>query len=201
MIQLIRFGCTIWAVGLVGSLILAPARAEQQPHEYAEIKPLMATLTDFRLKTVLGDREVSLKEFIRGRRLVLVSFIAPWCDNSMYDAPLVAKLYEKYADRGFDVLTVSNYAPAEDLLKFVERFNFVHTVVLDTTDKDETHRLHSRHYQFRQSLNDSRKWGTPLNVFIVDGRLDKLYVAAGELIESNATPFIETHLAPATAAK
>lgn len=193
MIRQIGFGLIAWTLGMVA--VLSPyGRTEEQPHEYAEIKPVKATLDTFRLKTLVGDREISLKEFIKGRPLVLISFIAPWCDNSVYDAPMTAKLYEKYADRGFEVLTVSNYAPAEELLKYVERFNFMHTVVIDTTVKDDTTRLNSRHYQFRKSLNDARKWGTPLNVFVVDGRLDNLYVATGELIEANATQFIETHM-------
>ncbi|MBI1748649.1 MAG: TlpA family protein disulfide reductase [Acidobacteria bacterium] len=187
-------------LGVAVQLFLPSLRADQS-HEYAEIKPVKVRIENFTLKTVMGDRTVSLKEFVKGHRLVLISFMAPWCDNSIYDAPTINKLYEKYSDKGLEILTVSNYAPAEELMSFVEQFNFVHTVVLDTRVKDENCRLNSRHYQFRKNLGDNRKWGTPLNVFVIDGQLDSPHVALGELIEANAIAFIESFLSRPSKAK
>jgi peroxiredoxin len=165
-----------------------------QDHEYTEIKATTLAIDDARFKLVDGSGEISLKEFIKGKKLVLIYYFAPWCDNSNYEAPFLAKLYDKYASTGLDILGVSNYAPVDEIRSYVEKYGITYTVVFDTTKKDDDSRMASQHYKLRQSAGDTRKWGTPFSLFIVAGRTDKVYVAAGELIADKAEKFIEEML-------
>jgi thiol-disulfide isomerase/thioredoxin len=45
-------------------------------------------------------------------------YFAPWCGNWKFEAPVVAKLYEKYKDQGFQVIGVSEYGPRADVKAF-----------------------------------------------------------------------------------
>lgn len=164
-------------------------------HEYAEIKKAELEVQDFNLKTV-GAKDVHLTQFVSGKKLVLLWYFAPWCENSRYDTGFVLKLYEKYKDKGFDVLGISNYASLDELKKYLAQHNIKFTVVYETTEKNDNNRLSSQHFKFRDSLGDKRNWGTPFSVFILNGQLDTVYVAAGELIPEKAEQFVAETLRP-----
>ena len=66
------------------------------------------------------------------------------------------------------------------------------------------------HYNYRKQLGDTRKWGSPFNIFLEpinlkkDGNVltKKSFVAVGELIEPEAEKFIRQKLGlPAEEAK
>ncbi len=48
----------------------------------------------------------------------MVVYFAPWCGNWRFEAPVAAKLYEKYKAQGFEVIGVSEYASREDVKAF-----------------------------------------------------------------------------------
>jgi len=70
-------------------------------------------------------------------------------------------------------------------------------------DRDKT-----AHYGYRQSSRDTRKWGSPYNVFLdtanctksVEVVAEKAWFVNGELIEADVDKFISEHLKPTTAA-
>lgn len=83
---------------------------------------------DFSLPT-LQDQKVSLGEF-KGK-VVLINFWASWCTPCQEELPELQKLYQKYHDRGFELIGINidkNQANAE---KFVKRFGLTFPVALD----------------------------------------------------------------------
>ncbi len=131
-------------------------------HEYAEIKKVEFGLQDKNLKSLKDDEKIDLSELIGDKKVVLIWYFAPWCENSKYDTPLLIKLYEKYASQGFDIVAISNYAPVEEVSKYVKDHNLKFRVFYETTEKKDDSRLAASHFKYRNVLGDSRKWGTPL---------------------------------------
>lgn len=61
-------------------------------------------LKDFELSTIDG-RKVKLSD-LKGK-IVMVNFWAMWCKPCIAEMPLFAKAYEKYKERGFEILAIS----------------------------------------------------------------------------------------------
>ncbi len=62
------------------------------------------TAPDFTLPSADG-KAYSLSQF-KGK-VVLLELFAPWCPHCQGDAPLFNEVYEKYKDKGVQVLAVS----------------------------------------------------------------------------------------------
>ncbi len=169
------------------------ATPEEPERERAPIKPSAVALEDFEHKTMDG-RLIRLSEFVRGKPLVLVSFVTAWCKNCNWEQPFVRQLYERYHSGGLDVLLVSHYAHPYDVTKFLERHKPPFPLVVATTITDDATRMGTLHYRFRSANGDVRKWGTPFNVFVKNGDLARPYVATGELIEDDALRFVQQHV-------
>ena len=173
------------------------ATPEEPERERALIRPSAVPLEDFSHRTMDG-RLIRLSEFVRGKPLVLVSFVTAWCKNCNWEQPFVRRLYDRYHARGLDVLLVSHYAHPHDVGKFVERHKPPFPLAIASTTTDDSTRMGTLHYRFRTANSDLRKWGTPFNVFITNGDLGRPYIAAGELIEADATAFVSKQLRQAT---
>jgi thiol-disulfide isomerase/thioredoxin len=143
---------------------------------------------------------ISLREFARGKRLVLVVYFAPWCGNWKTEAPLVARLYDKYKQHGFDVVAVNNYGTREVTKQFFGEKGAPYTVVIESERADA--RDKTSHYECRMQTGDARRWGSPYNVFVEPAKinpqgdvlLERAFVAGGELIEADAEKFIRERL-------
>ena len=73
-------------------LALLPAGADD--HEYAPIERRALEYRDWTFGRLEGGAGLNLREWAKGKRLVLVVYYAPWCGNWHYEAPVVARLYE-----------------------------------------------------------------------------------------------------------
>lgn len=175
--------------------------AQEQEHEYAPIVPSTLDYHDFTYKTLEG-KPISLREYIDGKRLVIVNYSAGWCKNSNYGGPSVKRLYDKYKDRGLGVIAVMEYSDPEEIRIHINRIGIDYPVVVETQSRDD--REKTAHYKYRSAVGDKRKWGTPFFV-LIDSRdvvppvpqlpiALRVYTAAGELIEPDAEKFIEEHL-------
>ncbi|MCW5969723.1 MAG: redoxin domain-containing protein [Blastocatellales bacterium] len=88
---------------------------------------------DFQLAALDGQR-FRLSE-LKGK-VVLVSFWATWCGPCIAEMPLLVKAYEKYRDRGFELLAVSVDDPAdrEQVRRFAVQHRLNFPVLYDDDD-------------------------------------------------------------------
>ena len=181
-------------------MLCLSARA-QDGHEYAPLKEQKIDYKNWSFKQMAeGAPAVNLRDWTQGKKLALVVYFAPWCHNWKMEAPVVARLYEKYHALGFDVIAVSEYGTASDRQMFFQTSPAAYTVVVESDAREA--RDQTTHYGYRQLSGDTRKWGSPYNIFLVpkklkhDGDLltEKAWVVNGELIETEAEQFIREHL-------
>ena len=175
--------------------------APQAGHEYAPLLEQTVNYKDWTFKSLKDGKDVNLREWAKGKKLVLVVYFAPWCGNWKMEAPLVTRLYNEYKQHGFDVVAVSEYAAPADTEKYFEGVGGApYTVVVESEGRDA--RDKTTHYGYRQTCGDSRRWGSPFNVFLEPSKLnksgdvltEKAWVVGGELIEKDVERFIRERL-------
>lgn len=176
----------------------------QDGHEYAPLVEKTVNYKDWTYKNLKDDMEVNLRSMVaaeaKDKKLVLVVYFAPWCHNWQMEAPVAARLYDKYKAQGLDVIGVSEYGSRDDVRKFFGDAGAPYTIVTESEGRDE--RLKTTHYAYRQATGDTRNWGSPYNVFLVPKKLnktgavltEKAWVVNGELIEADAEKFIRESL-------
>ncbi len=151
-------------------------------------------------KSVRDDSSINLREFVKGKKLVLVVYFAPWCPNWKHEAPFAQKLYDKYKGQGFDVIGVSEYDTVEATKTDLEKKGITFPVVFESDTREA--KQNTPHYEYRKAAGDTRNWGSPWNLFIIPDKmkkdgdviLKKAYVVNGELIETEAEKFVRERL-------
>lgn len=169
-------------------------------HEYSPLKEFELKYKDWTYKTVTDGKDVNLREFAKDKKLVMVVYFAAWCENWKNQAPFTQKLYDKYKDKGFDVIGVSEYASIADTKINLTNKKIMFKVVSESDSKAS--RLTTPHYEYRQKTSDTRTWGSPWNIFIEKGNykkkgdelVKKAFVVNGELIEAEVEKFIRQKL-------
>jgi thiol-disulfide isomerase/thioredoxin len=206
----------LYTLALLGALLgtaaaaqqSPPAQTQQQPqpanpssgHEYAPLQERELDYKDWTLKTYPAGEPLNLREWARSKRLVLVAYFAPWCANWRLERPVLARLHEKYKPFGFDVIAVSNYATPDELKRHFDSQPAAYTVVVESDARGE--RDKTAHYKYRRRTGDTRKWGSPYNVFLAPAKLraggdvlaEKAWVVNGEMIEAEVEQFIRAQL-------
>lgn len=147
----------------------------------------------------------NLREYISGKQVVIVSFVAGWCKNSNENGHVVKRLYDKYGDKGLGVVIVAEYSDKEELTQHINRIGINYPVVIETDDRDA--RKKSVHYKYRQMVGDKRRWGTPFYVVLEARNIlpagknepiaRSLHTVSGEIIESEADQFLAARLSGA----
>lgn len=101
---------------------------------YQELYPIGKIgdkLPEFTATTADG-KEISLADICKGKKLVLLDFWASWCRPCRAEIPNLKKIYEAYADKGFDILSVSIDKEEGPWLKAVENEGLQWTNVRDS---------------------------------------------------------------------
>ncbi|HEY0081998.1 MAG TPA: TlpA disulfide reductase family protein [Pyrinomonadaceae bacterium] len=194
-------------LSLVCSIILTlttvaafPAGGASDVHEYAPIQEKKINYKDWTFKRMTTGEPVNLRGWTKGKKLVLVVYLAPWCNNWKLEAPVVERLYAKYKAQGFDVIGVSNYGTERDQqIHFKDKLP-PYPVVIESDTREA--RDQTTHYAYRQLTGDARKWGSPYNIFLLPSKLkhdgdlltEKAWITNGELVEEEAEKFIRKHL-------
>src|SRR5947209_6496269 len=219
---------TIFALGALAFVAAQPARAQGTPqsstpsaapnaappatpstgmqhtgdgHEYAPLLEQKINYKDWSFKSMKDGSPVDLRDLVKNKKLVMVVYFAPWCPNWKAEAPVAARLYDKYKGDGFDIVAVSEYATTADARTYFDsQGGAPYTVVVESEAREA--RDQTTHYGYRQSAGDTRRWGSPFNVFLEPARLnkagdvltEKAWVVGGELIEKDAEQFIRERL-------
>jgi len=188
-------------------VLFVPGQAlAQDGHEYSPAQEKTINYKEWTLTSLKDDKPVALRSLMQGKKLVMVLYFAPWCPNWRNEAPVAARLYEKYKGQGFEIIGVSEYGARADVKTFFGPEGPPYPVVSESETREE--RDKTPHYGYRQLSGDTRKWGSPYNVFLdpttcnKSGELitEKAWVVNGELIEADIDKFISEHLKPSTAA-
>ncbi|HLM54856.1 MAG TPA: TlpA disulfide reductase family protein [Pyrinomonadaceae bacterium] len=189
------------AFAVLSAVILSAGARAQDGHEYAPLIEQKIDYKDWTFKSLKDGAPVNLRQSLAGKKLVMVVYFAPWCGNWKMEAPVISRLYEKYRKDGFEVVAVSEYASAEDSRKyFEEQGGAPYTVVVESETREA--RDQTTHYGYRQACGDSRRWGSPFNVFLEPGKVnkagdvlaEKAWVVGGELVEKDVEVFIREKL-------
>jgi thiol-disulfide isomerase/thioredoxin len=194
-------------VALILMLLFIPITVRAQDgHEYSPLVEKTVNYKNWTLNSLKDNKPVDLRSLVQGKKLVMVVYFAPWCPNWRNEAPVAAKLYQKYKDQGFQVIGVSEYGTRDAVNTFFGPDGALYPVVSESElreDRDKT-----AHYGYRQLTGDTRKWGSPWNIFLEPTSLtktgdvltEKAWVVNGELIEADVDKFIGDHLNTKTAA-
>lgn len=189
------------------ALVALPAIARaQQAHEYSPLVEKTVNYKNWTLPNLKTDKPEDLRQLMAGKKLVMIVYFAPWCGNWKYEAPIAAKLYEKYKDKGFQVIGVSEYASRADVQKFFGEEGPPYPIVTESESRED--RMKTPHYQYRQLTGDKRNWGSPWNIFLEPDKVsaegevltETAWVVNGELIEEEVDKFIASKVAPSTSA-
>ena len=192
---------------IVFALALAPAAAyAQEGHEYSPLVEKTFNYKNWSLNDLKDNKPVDLRSLVAGKKLVMVVYFAPWCPNWRNEAPVAARLYEKYKDQGFAVIGVSEYATRDTVTAFFGLTGSPYPVVSESESRED--RDKTPHFGYRQLTGDTRKWGSPWNIFLEPSSLaktgdvltEKAWVVNGELIEADVDKFIADRLKANTAA-
>ena len=180
-------------------LMISPLAARAQ-HEYSPLVEKTVNYKDWTLPNLKTDQPSDLRSLVSGKKLVMIVYFAPWCGNWKFEAPVVAKLYEKYKDQGFQVIGVSEYGPRADVKAFFGESGPGFPVVTESESRDDKQK--TPHYGYRQLTGDTRNYGSPWNIFLDPAKLnptgdlltEKAWVVNGELVEDEVDKFINSKL-------
>ena len=182
------------------------ARAQTSNHEYSPLVEKTVNYKNWKLPNLVTQVDEDLRKVIAGKKLVMIVYFAPWCGNWKNEAPLAAKLYEKYKAQGFQVIGVSEYAAAQDTFAYFGLKDPPYPVFVESESREDKQK--TPHYGYRQLTGDTRNWGSPWNIFLEpdkvskDGEVltEKAWVVNGELIEEEVDKFIASKLGATSAA-
>src|SRR5262249_13015307 len=73
----------------------------QDGHEYSPLVEKPLKYENWSLVGLKSGKPEDLRSLMAGKKLVMVVYFAPWCHNWRNEAPIAAKLYEKYKKQGF----------------------------------------------------------------------------------------------------
>lgn len=193
------------SITILALLTFAVAAYAQDGHEYASLEEKTVNYKNWTLPHVTSDEPQDLRTLMKGKKLVMVVYFAPWCRNWRFEMPVAVKLYEKYKDRGFQVIGVSEYAPRTEVFSHFGAAGAPFPVYSESESRQDKET--TPHYAYRQLTGDTRAWGSPWNIFLEPDKVkptgdlltEKAWVVNGELIEEEVDKFIASKVqAPST---
>ncbi|HEX3250780.1 MAG TPA: redoxin domain-containing protein [Pyrinomonadaceae bacterium] len=194
------------ALSILALVVFAGIARAQASHEYSPLVEKTVNYKNWTLPNLMSAKEEELRKLIAGKKLVMIVYFAPWCGNWRNEAPIAAKLYEKYKAQGFQVIGISEYAPLGDTTTFFGESGPPYPVYSESSSREEKEK--TLHYSYRQLTGDTRNWGSPWNIFLEPDKLnkngevltEKAFVVNGELIEDEVDKFIASKVGSTTTA-
>src|SRR5690349_3911871 len=185
--------------------IVAFAGVARAQHEYSPLVEKTVNYKNWTRPNLASAKDEELRKLIAGKKLVMIVYFAPWCGNWRNEAPIAAKLYDKYKGQGFQVIGVSEYASKDDVKSFFGDAGPPYPIVTESDSREEKEK--TLHYEYRQLTGDTRNWGSPWNIFLEPAKVnpkgdvltEKAWVVNGELVEDEVDKFIASKLTPTSA--
>ena len=181
-------------------VLTSAATGAQDGHEYAPVLEKTVNYKTWTHNDLVSNKPVELRSLMQGKKLVMVLYFAPWCPNWRNEAPVAASLYEKYKSQGFEIVGVSEYGSRDDVKAFFGPAGAPYPVVSESESRDD--REKTPHFGYRQLTGDTRKWGSPWNIFLEPSKCssgevltEKAWIVNGELVQADADKFIHDRLA------
>ena len=192
-------------LSILAVLLFSAIASAQTGHEYSPLVEKAVNYKNWTLPNIKTNEPENLRKLMEGKKLVMIVYFAPWCGNWKHEAPIAAKLYEKYKAQGFQVIGVSEYASKSDVLNFFSPDGPPYPVVTESESRQD--KQNTPHYQYRQLTGDKRNWGSPWNIFLEPDKVsasgdllvEKAWVVNGELIEEEVDKFIASKVGAVTA--
>ena len=188
------------------ALAISPSVARAQAgHEYSPLTEQTVNYKNWALPSLTAEKSEDLRALMAGKKLVMIVYFAPWCGNWRNEAPIAAKLYDKYKAQGFQVIGVSEYAMKDEVRSYFGKDGPPYPIVTESESREDKQK--TAHYGYRQLTGDKRNWGSPWNIFLEPAKVnatgdvltEKAWVVNGELIEDEVDKFIATKVGGATA--
>jgi len=179
------------------------AQNEQAPIIEHEVK-----YKDWTYKDVQTGDDLNLRQFAKGKKLVVVVYFAPWCGNWRHDAPILQRLYDKYKGNGLGIVAVGEYDPVKAMKMNFDSAKLTFPAVYESENRSDKQK--TLHYSYRRSTGDTRSWGSPWYIFLDPSHLEKkgdtltekTFVINGEMRPDEGEAFIRKRLGlPAEDAK
>jgi len=109
------------------------AEASKQLAETVRRSFVNEPLDDFQLESINSRKYIF--SALRGK-VVLINFWATWCAPCREELPVLNRLYEKYRERGLEVLAVSTDEERKKVPRFVKEYRLTIPVFYDSGMKD-----------------------------------------------------------------
>lgn len=179
-------------------LVLSAAAFAQ--NEEAPILEKDFAYKDWTFRNLSGDGKTNLRDFTKGKKLVMVVYWAPWCHNWEHDRDFVQSLNEKYRDKGLAIIGVGEYDTVGRMKDHIEKFKLTFPMVYETDNSGN--REKTTHFSQRREAGDTRRWGSPWYVFLDPASLEqsgesltkKTTVVNGELIRPESEKYVREKL-------
>ena len=187
---------------LISAILLSLALAAFAfgQNEQAPITEKEFAYKDWTHKSINAEERVNLRDFTKGKKLVLVVYWAPWCPNWVHDVAFVQGLHDRYKDKGLAIIGVGEYDSVSKMRGHIDKYKLTFPMVYESEKLAD--RLTSVHYSQRSEAGDKRKWGSPWYVFLDPTTLEqggefltrKTTVVNGELIKQDTEKYIQQKL-------
>ena len=118
---------TFLVAALLSVFVMSLNKVELKPFE-TEYPAEAFISPNFELSSLLGGK-VKLSDY-RGK-VVFINFWATWCGTCEVEMPSMEKLYRKFKDHGFEMLTISVDKDQTLIEPFMKKFNLTFPVLLD----------------------------------------------------------------------
>lgn len=190
---------SIQKLGIALAIVLLGVTLGLGQNEQAPLIERDITYKDWTLKNIRSGEDVNLRNFIRGKKLVMVVYFAPWCPNWRFDAPMLKRFHEKYGPAGLGIIAVGEYDSVASMKANLDELKIPFPAVFESESRDRQSTLH---FKYRSSAGDNRKWGSPWYIFLDPAQIEKsgdmlikkTHIVNGELIETEGDRFIRQKL-------
>jgi thiol-disulfide isomerase/thioredoxin len=182
------------------SFVVVCAGLSLGQNEQAPIVERKITYKDWSYKSIRTNEDVRLRDLLNGKKLTMVVYFAPWCENWRHDAPILQRLYDKYKAQGLEIVAVGLYDPLSSMKANLRDLKVTFPAVYESQDRNA--RQSSAHYAYRMEAGDARKWGSPWYIFLLPAVVEKegeiltrrTHVINGEIVEAEGEAFIRKAL-------